>query len=137
MSMSDQMQVTLRLPGGTLYDGAAVRLNAVGQDGAFGILPNHVDLVTALVPSVLMLTQTDGQERIFGIDEGVLVKTGHHIDIAVRRGVASDDLATLRQTVEAAFHAVEDDERVARAALSRLEAHMVRRFAGLRKGAAP
>lgn len=132
MSMATEMQVRIRLPGWALFDGAAARLNAVAADGGFGILPNHVDFVTALVPSVLIVTQPDGAERIFGIDEGLLVKKGHDVEIAVRRGVEGADLESLSETVGGHFDAMENDERVARAALSRLEADMVRRFAGLR-----
>jgi F-type H+-transporting ATPase subunit epsilon len=51
----------------------------------------------------------------------------------VRRGVESDDLDALRDTVADSFASLEDEEKVARAALSRLEADMVRRFASLRK----
>ncbi len=126
------MQVTLRLPGSTLFDGPAIRLNAVAENGGFGMLPNHIDFVTALAPSVLLVTLADGSERVFGIDEGLLVKKDHSVEIAVRRGVESHDLDTLRQTIGALFADMEDAERVARAAMSRLEADMVRRFAGLR-----
>ncbi len=132
MSMSSDMQVKIGLPGQFLFEGRAVNLNAVAPNGAFGILPNHVDLVTALVPSVLLIIQPDGAERVFGIDEGVLVKKGQYVDIAVRRGVESADLASLDETVGDFFESLEDEERVARSALSRLEADMVRRFAGLR-----
>ena len=137
MSMATEMRVRVRLPGGTLFDGVAARLNAVAQDGAFGILPNHTDFVTGLVPSVLLVAQTDGVERIFGIDEGLLVKIGHTVEISVRRGVESPDLETLHRTVDEFFEAVEDDERIARSALSRLEANMVRNFAGLRRDPQP
>ncbi len=131
--MATQMQVTISLPDAVLFDGAATRLNAVAGNGSFGILPNYVDFVTALVPSVLLLMAPDGSEVVFGIDEGLLVKKGHDIRIAVRRGVQSDDLDTLRATVGALFDDMADSERIARTAMSRLEADMVRRFAGLRK----
>lgn len=133
MSMATQMQVHLRLPARTLFEGPATRLNAVAVDGGFGILPNHVDFVTVLVPSILLLTTLEGGERIFGVDEGLLVKKGHQVDIAVRRGVESADLDSLRATVHDTFHQMEEEERIARAALSRLEADMVRRFASLRR----
>lgn len=133
MSMVSEMQVSLRLPARTLFEGLATRLTTTAADGGFGILPNHVDFVTALVPSVLLITLPDGSERIFGIDEGLLVKKGHRVEIAVRRGVESDNLDSLRETVGGSFAAMEDDERAARAALSRLEADMVHRFASLRK----
>ena len=133
MSMATEMRVYLRLPSKVLYEGAALRLRGEAADGGFGILPNHADFVTALVPSVLLITQADGHERIFGIDEGLLVKKGHKVEVAVRRGVESDDLDVLRETVSDSFAGLEDEERVARAALSRLEADIVRRFASLRK----
>ena len=133
MSLSDTMQVTLRLPTQTLFQGAATQLFAVAEDGAFGMLPNHVDFVTALVPSVLIVTDADGAERFFGIDEGVLVKRGHAVEVAIRRGVQGEDLETLNDTVQATFVEMDEEERVARSALSRLEAGIVRRFGDLRR----
>lgn len=133
MSMATQMQVHVRLPARMLFEGPATRLNAVAADGGFGILPNHVDFVTALVPSIVLVTTPEGGERIFGVDEGLLVKKGHQVNIAVRRGVESADLDSLRATVHETFQQMEEEERIARAALSRLEADMVRRFASLRK----
>lgn len=134
--MTDRMQITLRLPAQTLFEGTAKRLFAVAENGAFGMLPKHIDFVTALVPSVLILTTLDGTELFFGIDEGVLVKKGHRVNIAIRRGVQGEDLNTLTDTVQAAFIEVDEEERVARSALSRLEAGIVRRFGELRKPAA-
>jgi F-type H+-transporting ATPase subunit epsilon len=133
MSMAPDMSVTLRLPSQTLYEGRATRLTAVAPNGAFGILPNHVDFVSALVPAVLTLRQADGSEEIFGLDEGLLVKKGHEVVIVARRGVRGDDLETLQETVQASFIQMDEEERQARSALSRLEANMVHRFAELRK----
>ncbi|ASK18064.1 MULTISPECIES: F0F1 ATP synthase subunit epsilon [unclassified Halomonas] len=137
MSQSTMMQVTLRLPAMTLHQGPASRLFAVAENGAFGMLPNHIDFVTALVPSVLILTLADGEEQIFGIDEGILVKKGHQVEIAIRRGVQGTDLASLKETVQRNFIEVDEDERVARSALARLEAGMVRRFADLQRPKTP
>lgn len=137
MSQSTMMQVTLRLPAMTLHQGPASRLFAVAENGAFGMLPNHIDFVTALVPSVLILTLADGEEQIFGIDEGILVKKGHQVEIAIRRGVQGTDLASLKEAVERNFIEVDEDERVARSALARLEAGMVRRFADLQRPKTP
>jgi F-type H+-transporting ATPase subunit epsilon len=135
MSLANVMTVTLRLPTRTLFEGGAQRLFATAVNGAFGMLPNHTDFVTALVPSVLILTDETGEELFFGIDEGLLVKTGHKVDIAIRRGVKGDSLDTLNDTIQTAFVEVDEEERVARSALSRLEANIVRRFGDLRKPA--
>ncbi len=133
MTMAQDMQVYLRLPSKILFDGPAAGLRGEAPNGSFGILPNHVDFVTALVPSVLLITQADGSERFFGVDEGLLVKKGRKVEIAVRRAAEGSDLETMGGQVGDAFAGLEDEERAARAALSRLEADMVRRFASLRK----
>ncbi len=133
MSMATDMNVSVQLPDRLLFEGKAVALTAVAPNGSFGLLPNHIDFVTALVPSVLLLRGSDGGEQIFGIDEGLLVKKGQNIRIAVLRGVRGDDLDSLKDTVEARFVQMDEEERQARAALSRLEADMVRRFAELQR----
>ncbi|WP_303288014.1 ATPase [Marinobacter sp. SS8-8] len=133
MTMATEMEVCLRLPTRVLYQGLAQKLFAVAENGAFGMLPNHIDFVTSLVPSVLILTLANGSEQIFGIDEGILVKHGHQVDIAIRRGVPGEDLDSLQESVRKNFIEVDEDERVARSALSRLEAGMVRRFADLQR----
>ena len=83
--------------------------------------------------AVLILTKRDGLEQFFGIDEGLLVKTGHQVDIAIRRGVQGEDLDSLNDTVQASFVEMDEEERTARTALSRLEGGIVRRFGDLRK----
>lgn len=133
MTMAAEMEVCLRLPTRVLYQGKARKLFAVAENGAFGMLPNHIDFVTSLVPSVLILTLEHGSEQIFGIDEGILVKKGDQVDIAIRRGVRGEDLDSLQDSVRRNFIEVDEDERVARSALSRLEAGMVRRFADLQR----
>jgi F-type H+-transporting ATPase subunit epsilon len=133
MTMASDMRVTLRLPTRTLFEGRASRLSAVAPNGGFGILPNHVDYVTEIVPSVLVLELVDGTEEIFGLDEGLLVKRGHQVDVVVVRGVHGDDLDRLKETVETSFVQMDEEERQARSELSRLEADLVRRFAELKR----
>lgn len=133
MSQAQLMQVNLRLPTRLLFSCEAKKVFAEAENGAFAMLSNHTDFVTALPPSVLVITDADDQELFFGIDQGILVKHGHQIDIAVRRGVQGEDLVTLNDTIQATFMEVDEDERVARTALSKLEAGIVRRFSDLRK----
>ncbi|MCF8466396.1 MAG: F0F1 ATP synthase subunit epsilon [Sneathiella sp.] len=133
MSNPASMSVTLRLPARLFYEGAAVKLAARAGNGAFGILPDHIDFATALVPSVLMLTAPDDEELVFGIDEGIMVKRGRQVDICVRRAARGTTLASLETIVRDTFIDLDDKERTARSALSRLEADMVRRFMELRE----
>lgn len=133
MSMSDRMHVSLRLPADVLHEGEARHVFAVAGNGAFGLLPNHADHVASLVPSVLVLTDMEGGEVFFGIDHGLLVKRGHRVEIAVRRGVRGESLDTLSSVVGSAFSEIDEVERRARTAMSRLELGIVRQLGGLQK----
>ena len=111
----------------TQYDHVC-RIVAEASDGVFGILPRHMDHVTQLVAGVLVYETGTGGEHFVGVNSGTLVKNGPTVMVAVRAAIESDDLGHLRDRVEAEFRRHTDDERVARSALARLEAHMVRRF---------
>lgn len=133
MSQAELMQVNLRLPTRLLFSCEAKKVSAEAENGAFAMLPNHIDFVSALVPSVMVLTNQQQEEMFFAIDEGLLVKTGHQVEVAVWRGLQGEDLDALNKIIQSTFLAVDEDERVARTALSQLEAGLVRRFGDLRK----
>lgn len=136
MSAPDAMRFSLRVPNRTVFEVAAQKVFAVAENGAFGLLPRHADHVAPLVPSVLVVTGADGREYFFGVDHGLLVKHGPRVDVAARRAVRGEDLASLSETIEATFLEVDEAEREARTAMSRLEVGIVRQFAELRKPAA-
>lgn len=127
------MKVVLRIPNRQLYNQTAAKLYAQAENGAFGILPKHTDFVTSLVPSVLIITEPSGQEVYFGVDHGLLVKRGAQVEIVVRRAIQGDSLLHLEEQVQQAFVAADEEERVARSALAKLELGMVKQFSELRK----
>lgn len=133
MSRVEYMNVSIRLPSRTLYQGRACRLRGEGRAGGFGLLPNHADFVTELIPSILTLVTEDETERFFGIDEGMLIKRDREVSVIVRRAVVGDELGSLHQRIHDSLSEIEDEERSARAALSRLEARMVRRLGELKR----
>lgn len=125
------MRVHIHTPDGLLYDGVAEHLYAIAENGALGLQPNHCDFVTALQPAVLIVREPGQQERFFAVDEGLLVKQDDRLDVAVRRGVQGDSLDDLNQLLINTFGELDERERQARSALSKLEASVVRRFAEL------
>lgn len=133
LDKKDVMQVELRLPTRTLFAGSASKVFATASNGAFMLLPQHTDFVTALVPSVLIVTDETNKEHFFAVDEGILVKKDRAVSIAIQRGLQGESLEDINDLVSTYFLAVDEEERVARSALSRLEANIVRRFGDLRK----
>lgn len=122
------MQLRIMLPTHVLLDEPVRKVVAEAEDGAFGILPRHLDFVAALVPGILSLEHEDGQEELVAVDEGTLVKQGERVRVATRNAVRGTDLADLQRTVEERFRQLDDEQKKARAALVRLQSQFMRRF---------
>ncbi len=122
------MRLKIILPTRVLLDSEVGKVVAEAQNGAFGMLPRHIDFATALAPGILIYETPDGDETFMAVDEGILVKCGEEVLVSTRNAVAGDDLHTLRQTVRGQYLKLDAKETVARSALARLEAGVVRRF---------
>ncbi len=127
------MRLQVFVPTRTLLDCSAAKIVAQAANGAFGLLPRHVDFVTALVPGILSWVDPDGVEHWVGTDEGILVKQARDVHVTTRQAIASDDLATLRQRLREEILMPDEQDRAARTALSRLEAGMIRRLMELQE----
>jgi len=125
------MRLEVITPMAVCVDRPVRRIVAESPDGRFGLLPAHIDFVSALVPGILVYETEDGAERFVAVNSGTLVKCGDTVRVAVRGAVEGDDLGALRERVEAEFRQHDEEERDARAAMARLEAGMVRRFRDL------
>ncbi len=127
------MQLKLLLPTRVLVDAPIERLVADGLDGSFGLLPRHIDMATALPPGILLYEDEAGQEHYVGIDEAILVKRAGDVLVSARNAVLGTDLASLRETVRERYIELDENEKLARSALARLEVGVVRRFTELRE----
>jgi F-type H+-transporting ATPase subunit epsilon len=116
------------LPSEVLLDAAVTKVIAEAENGAFCLLPRHIDCVAALVPGLLAFETEDGREEFLAVDEGILVKSGAQVLVSTRQAVRGPGLGSLRQAIDEQFRAVDEQERKARAAAARLEANLVRRF---------
>lgn len=122
------MRLRIVLPDRLRLDAEVRRIVAEAPDGAFGLLPNHIDFVSALAPGILVYEDPEGREHYAGIQAGTLVKIGDEVRVATANAVLGDDLESLQRRARDVFREAEERERAARSALARLEAQMVRRF---------
>lgn len=120
------MKLTVWLPSEILLDEQVDRIKAEAVNGWFGMLPRHIDFVTALVPGVMTFQPCGKPEQYLAIDRGILVKCGPQVSVSTRNAVRGADLEKLRTEVEVQFRAREERERAARAYEAKLEADLVR-----------
>jgi F-type H+-transporting ATPase subunit epsilon len=122
------MKLTVWLPTEILLEEEVVRIKAEAQNGWFGMLPKHVDFVTALVPGVLTFEATGRVEEYLAVDRGILVKCGDEVKISTRNAVRGTNLEQLKSEVEKRFREREEAEKKARAFEAKLETDLVRRL---------
>ena len=127
------MRLKVLLPTEVLVDEPAVKVVAEGPDGAFCLLPRHIDFVAALTPGVLVFEDASGREVYTAVDQGVLVKIGRDVRVSTFNAARGDDLGELQQLVEERFLELDEQQRKARTALARLEAGTLRRFRQLQE----
>ena len=125
------MRLKVLLPTEILLDDEVSKVCAEAENGAFCLLPRHIDFATALVPGILFFLFPDGREEFLAVDEGILVKRGPEVLVSTRNAVVGPDLGTLRQTVDEQFRTLTEHEKITRSAFARLEADLVRRFVEL------
>jgi F-type H+-transporting ATPase subunit epsilon len=128
-----RMHLKVLVPTEVLVDEAVVKVIAEAQNGAFCLLPRHIDFVAALVPGILCFCPKEGQERYAAVDEGILVKCGAEVLVSTLNGVQGTDLDRLKDLVDETFLELDEHERKARTALARLEAGTLRGFIELQE----
>lgn len=64
-------------PTGVVFDGAVAEVTANNPIGEFGVLPQHINYLTSLVPCVITVKLGDGSYRLFVVSGGLAeVKDG-------------------------------------------------------------
>lgn len=122
------MKMKVLLPTEVLVEEKVIKIKAEAQDGAFCLLPKHIDFVAALVPGLLSYETEQGEEVFLAVDEGTLVKCGDEALVSVRNAIRGADLGHLRQAVREQFGVLDEREKRARSASAKIEAGFVRRF---------
>ena len=123
------MNLKILLPFGVFAEKTEVaRIVAETSSGSYGLLPNRLDCVAALVPGILAFETKEEGEVYVAVDEGILIKTGVEVLVSVRNAITGTDLATLHETVMNAFLNLDAQERNARLMMAKMESGFIRRL---------
>ncbi len=141
INKENAMTLKLLLPTKVLLEEPVTKVIAEAQNGSFCLLPGHIDFVAALVPGILTFTQEGGQvgeqkgekEQYVAVDIGTLIKHGHQVLVSVFNAVRGDDLNQLHELVKEHFIMLDEQQRITRSALARLEAGVMRNVIQLEK----
>jgi F-type H+-transporting ATPase subunit epsilon len=105
--MATNFAFKLVTPTGVLFDGEAEQVNAFNPLGAFGVLAEHVNYITSLVPGLLTIRTAAGETLQYLVTGGL---------VEVKDGA----MTALAQSAEAPEKVAPTDETELRAAEERL-----------------
>lgn len=121
------MRLVIAVPHRIVVDETVARVSAEGLHGTFTLLPHHLDYVVLLETGILTFfaDESGEDERYVAIDGGVLTKVGDEVRVSTVTAVPGDRLEELERTVVRSFRQLDERERDTRAALNRIESHVM------------
>ena len=129
--MAKTLNLEIVTPEGTAYseDVEMVALRSV--EGQIGILPNHIRLMTQMVPGEMMVRKV-GQTMFLAVGEGLVEVTHDRVAILTDMAVAAEAIdeakaEEARRRAEAELH-----EKISAAELASVNAALARSLAQLR-----
>jgi len=122
------MQLRVLTPERIEIDAAVRKVTAEGEQGAFCLLPRHLDCTTALAPGLLGYVDEEGNEHFLAVDRGTLVKCGDEVLVSTPRAVKGAELGELKRTVDETFATEDERRRAAQTAAGKMQAAFIRRF---------
>ena len=115
------MPATLRLdivtPSAVAYSGDVELVTLPAVDGQLGIYPQHMPLLTRIVPGEIIVRR-DGHDEFLAVGEGLVEITAHQVAIVTDMAIKAEDIdrarvEAARQRAEARLRDKISDEEVA------------------------
>ena len=99
-------------------------------DGQIGIYPQHVRLITQMVPGELSVT-TDAGEILLAVGEGLVVVTADRVEILTDMAIRAEDIDEAKAEEERQRAAARLQEKISEESLAAVNASVVRALAQL------
>ena len=103
------------------------------NEGSYGLLPQRLDCVLALVPGIFTYETEEGGMHYLAVDEGLLVKAGTQVLMSVRNAFGGTDLGKLHETVEKEFMNLDESEKNVRSVMAKMESGFIHSLEKFRK----
>jgi len=89
--MANTLQLEIVTPEATVYSEAVEMVTLPAVQGQMGVLPQHVRLMTQMVPGELIVRK-DGREDFLAVGEGLVEITNDHVSIVTNMAVAIESI---------------------------------------------
>jgi F-type H+-transporting ATPase subunit epsilon len=115
--MASTLKLEIVTPEGSAYSEQVEMVTLPGVEGQFGVYPQHLPLMTQMVPGEIIVRQ-DARDQSFAVGEGMIEVTGDHVSILTDMAIHADHIdeakvEEARQRAEARLHDKLSHEEVA------------------------
>ena len=129
--MVDTLRLEIVTPDAVVYSEDVDMVTLTSVEGELGILPQHVGLMTQLVPGE-MIVRRGGRDEFLAVGEGLVEVTGRRVSILTDMAVAADRIdeakvEEARQRAEARLR-----EKISAEEIASVNASLARSLAQLR-----
>ena len=87
--MANTIRLEIATPEATVYSADVEMVTLPGIEGQMGILPQHVHLITQLVPGE-MIVRRGGHDEFLAVGEGLVEVTGDRVAIVTNMAIAAE-----------------------------------------------
>jgi F-type H+-transporting ATPase subunit epsilon len=89
--MAETLKLEIVTPQATVFSADVEMVTLPGVDGEMGVYPNHVRLMTQMVPGQVTVQQ-DGGERLIAVGEGMVEVTARRVSIITDMAIDADKI---------------------------------------------
>ena len=89
--MAETLKLEIVTPQATVFSDQVELVTLPGVDGEMGIYPNHVRLMTQMVPGQVTVQQ-NGAERLIAVGEGMVEVTATRVSIVTDMAINADQI---------------------------------------------
>ena len=89
--MAETLRLEIVTPDGRAFSEDVEMVTLTGVEGEMGILPQHVRLMTQMVPGE-MVVRRDGRESFLAVGGGLVEVTGRRVSILTDMAVAAESI---------------------------------------------
>ena len=128
--MAETLKLEIVTPQATVFSDDVEMVTLPGVDGEIGVYPNHVRLMTQMVPGQVTVQQ-NGAERLIAIGEGMVEVTARRVSIITDMAIEAEHIDEAKVEEARARAAARLREKISDEEVASVNASLARSLAQL------
>jgi F-type H+-transporting ATPase subunit epsilon len=128
--MAETLKLEIVTPQTTMFSGEVEMVTLPGVDGEMGVYPNHVRLMTQMVPGQITVRQ-NGADHLIAVGEGMVDVTAKRVSIVTDMAINADQIDEAKVEEARARAAARLQEKISDEEVASVNASLARSLAQL------